>query len=108
MSYADKRFIDSIEVNRLIIEKFREYGALDKFKHILYDRRFDLTYYRFNQIQEEYKRLYFIKLKEDYQKIVDDGFFGEYMDIICPRTKRIFINCLESNNEKEFINKMKY
>ena len=106
MSYADKRFIDSIEVNRLIIEKFRKYGALDKFKHILYDRRFDLTFYRLREIQEEYKELYFEKLREDYQKIVVDGFFEDYMDILCPRAKTIFLNCLNSNSYNDFFNKM--
>ena len=105
MSFADKRFIDSIEVNRLIIEKFREYALLDKFKHILYDRRFDLTYYRFRQIQDEYKEAFFENLKEDYKRIVDDGYYEEYMDVLCPRTKIIFNNCLNSNNYIDFMNK---
>ena len=108
MISADKRFIDSIEVNRLIIEKFREYDLLDRFKHILYDRRFDLTFYRFRQIQDEYKQAYFEKLKEDYKRIVDDGYYEEYMDVLCPRTKAIFENCLNSKDVKEFIYKMNY
>lgn len=106
MSFKDERFIDSIEVNRQIIEKFREYGALERFKHILYDKRFDLTYYRFCEIQDIHKDLYFEKLQEDYKKIVDDGYYEEYMDVLCPRTKKIFINCLNSNNCEEFIFKM--
>lgn len=107
MSYADERFIDSIEVNRLIIEKFREYGVLDNFKHILYDKRFDLTFYRLNQIQDEFKDNYFKELKEDYKKILDDGYYEDYMNILCSRTKAIFENCLNSKDYNEFIMKMK-
>ena len=106
MSFADERFVDSIEVNRLVIEKFREYGALDNYKHIIYDRRFDLTFYRLNEIQEEFKELYFEKLQEDYQKIIDDGYYDDYVGILSTRTKRIFDLCLNSQDYHDFINKM--
>ena len=104
----DKRLIDSIEINRLMVETFKKFGILDKFKNVIYNRRINLTYLRFVEILDEYKEDYYKKLNQDYKNIVNDGYYDDYINILDSRNKAIFEICLNSNTYKEFRYEMAY
>ena len=57
--------VGSITISNLILDKFKYYGAFDKYKEILYNRKVDLTYLRFSNIKPEFKKEFFDKLQED-------------------------------------------
>ena len=102
----DQRFIDSIKINRLVIEIFKKNNVFEEFKKELYNRRISLTYMRFCEIMSEFKEPYFEKLKEDYEKIVVDDFYNDYIETLNNRNKAIFEACLNASNSREFMSKL--
>ncbi|MBE6499015.1 MAG: glycosyltransferase family 2 protein [Methanobrevibacter thaueri] len=105
---GDLRFIDSIAINNLMIDRFKKYNVFDKFKKTLYNRKINLTYHRFDKIKSEFKQQYFEALHDDYKKIVDDGWYDDYMSVLYPRNKQILNACLDSQSSGEFIWAMSY
>ena len=99
---GDLRFIDSIAINNLMIDRFKKYGAFDVFKETLYNRKIDLNYLRFVKINSEFKKEYFDALQEDYFKIIRDGDYEDYMSVLNSRNKHILNSCLEAKTCKEF------
>ena len=99
---GDQRFLDSIDINNLMIDRFKKYGAFDQFKEILYNRKVNMTYNRFVDIKPEFEKMFFEKLHADYENVVAEGFYDDYMDNLDPRNKNIFEFCLNSETYIEF------
>lgn len=100
---GDQRFLDSIDISNLMVEKFEEYGLLDKYHVIVFNKKVNMTYKRFVDIKTEFKELYFEKLKKDFQNCVSNGFYDKYMkNSLDDRNKAIFHSCLNSKSVKEF------
>lgn len=108
MSKGDQRFVDSIAINNLMIDRFKKYGSFEKFKNTLYNRKVNLTYNRFVEIDDEFEDLYFDKLHEDYEDIVSKGLYDDYMNNLDERNKAIFDFCLNSKTYVEFKYQMAY
>lgn len=99
---GDLRFIDSITINNLMIDRFKKYKAFDIFKETLYNRKIDLTYLRFVKIKPEFRIQYFQALQKDYKKIVNDGLYDDYLSVLDSRNKMILNSCLNAESCKEF------
>lgn len=99
---GDERFMDSLKISNLILDKFKEYDEFENYKDILYNRKVDLTYLRFSRIKKEYKQEFFERLNEDYQNVVDNDLYYDYMDVLNDRNKIIFNSCLNAKNWSDF------
>lgn len=105
---GDYRFIDSIAISNLILERFDKYGQLEKFKSILYNRKIHITHVRFQKIKEEFKQDYFKKLHEDFVSIVSNGLYDDYINVLNKRNRNIFNSCLRSDTYTRFLINFKY
>ena len=105
---GDKRFLDSIDINNLTIDLFKKYGVFEKYKKDLYNRKVNLGNFRFVRIRDEYKELFFEKLKNDFNGLVKEGLYEDYLNNLNDRNKFIFKSVLESNTSDEFKYKILY
>lgn len=102
---GDLRFLDSIDINNLIIDLFKEYGEFDNFKEKLYNRKVTMAFNRFNEIKSEFKNQYFEKLQQDFTNI-HDSFHDDFVNNIDKRNEAIYYACLDSKDETEFYYKV--
>lgn len=105
---GDKRFLDSIDINNLTIDLFKKYGVFNQYKKQLYDRKINLGNFRFVHLKDEFKDLYFEKLKKDFENIVSRNLYEDYKDNLNERNSAIFDFVLESKTADEFKYKVLY
>ena len=106
---GDQRFLDSIDINNLMVDRFEKYGLLDKYSGKVFNKKVSMTYKRFVDIKPEFEEMYFDKLQEDFQKCVSNGFYDKYMEkSLDDRNKAIFDSCIDSKSAKEFKYEMGY
>ena len=105
---GDKRFLDSIDINNLMIDRFKKYGEFENFKETLYNRKVNMGYNRFVGIKPEFKEMYFERLHDDFESIVNHGLYDDYMSVLDPRNAAIFNSCVDSKTAKEFQFEMAY
>ncbi len=105
---GDYRYLDSIKISNMIIEQFKKYGVFDEFKEILYNRKIHITHERFLRIKKEFKQSYFEKLHEDFEKIVSDGLYEDYINVLNKRNRNILNSCLRSDTYTRFLINFKY
>lgn len=105
---ANKHLIDTIKVNNLVIQKFIDYGFFNKYKKILYNKKFNSLYFRFSSISSEHKSLFFNEMKKDFLSMLNsdiyDGFFN-YLDF---KNKNIFNNVINAYSCDEFLLSMEF
>lgn len=99
---GDKRFISSITINNMIIQKFINHGLFEKYKKRLYDHKIYLTFHRYDTIQDQYKEFYYEHLKEDFTKMLSDERHDEFISLIQPNNKKRFEAVVYSRDFKEF------
>lgn len=105
---CDKRYVSTIKINNLITEKFIEFGEFEKFRKILYNSKIKSTYYRFHDIQEDYKEFFFKELKKDYMKIINHEQYEDVLNNLNQHNKNILNYVLISESAKEFELRVKY
>lgn len=92
---GDTRFLDSIAVNDLVIDVFRRFDLLnDEYCPELYNKKIRTINMRFNRIRDEYKDLYFEKMKENFTEWVADEEFYEYLQTILSKRNRIILDAV--------------
>lgn len=94
-----KNHIDTIEINNIVINIFKNHALFDQYKDKLYNRKVSSIYSRFTQIREEFKNLFFEEMKKDFIKTLeeDDGF----IDSLNKRNKKIFETIISINDSEE-------
>ena len=102
---GDLRFLDSIDINNLVIEIFKEYGEFDNFKEKLYNRKVTIAFNRFNDIKEEFKQQYFEKLQNDFINI-QNTIHEDFVNNVDKRNEAIYYACLDSKDASEFYYKV--
>lgn len=89
----DERYIDSLTIADLIINIFKKHDKInEKYIYNLFNKVVDINYYRFKVIQNEYKQIYFNKMKEVYSNWVDEFSFEEIWNSLNNRNSFIFNN----------------
>lgn len=87
---GDKRYVSTITINNMIIQRFIDNGYFEEYKEKLYNRKIRLVYRRFGEVQDQYKPYFYSKMKEDYSKMLTHERYPE------------FIECLQSHNKKRY------
>lgn len=105
---GDKRFLDSIDINNITIDLFKEYGLFNQYKEQLYNRKINLGNFRFVHIKDEFKDLYFDKLKKDFENILSQDLYEDYKNNLNERNSAILDFVLESKTADEFKYKVLY
>lgn len=100
---GDKRFIDSIEIYRLIWQVFKKYGAFDDYKQRLYNSRVRVGYMRLSRIKKEYREMYYEELKKSMDEIRHEDFFDDFYETISDRNKRIYSLIQELDDPTDLI-----
>ena len=101
---GDKRFIDSIIINSMIIDLFKEYGKFDqKSRSILYNRKISLSYIRFRKVKEEFKAIYFDELQKNFVDwLREEQLYDFLQTVLHPKNKYILDSVIKSREFKEF------
>lgn len=101
---GDKRFIDSLIINSMIIDLFDEFGELKGvYKEVLFNRKVSLAEKRFTQINEEFKELYFDEMQKNFFNwIQNDENLYSINKTLTQRNRNILKAILTSKNVEEF------
>lgn len=99
---GDLRFLNSIDVANLIFDVFKEKGEFNNYKSYLYNKKVSVFFYRFNHIRDEFKEIFFQEMKKDLIKLLDEETYGDFIDSISYRNKKIFEHIIISENAIEF------
>ncbi len=100
---GDLRFLDSIEINKLIWDTFNKHGHFDEHKEVLFNSRVSSLYTRFTKIKEEYKDDFFVEMKKSLMTILEDEiYFNDFMSKLNSKNKNLFIQILSTENSKDF------
>ena len=87
---AGIRFLDTIEVHNRVFDIFKGKKIFNKFKCNLFNKKINLVYLRFKQVNSNIKPLFFDKMKKDFQTMLNE--YGEEL-----------FSCL-NNNQKLILN----
>lgn len=100
---GDLRFLNYIDICNLIWDVFYRYREFDYYRDELFEKKITTVYYWYKNIRDEFKEDFFIKMKEDYEKINEnDDFIIYFKDNLDRRQKTIFESTLNSQTHKEF------
>ncbi|RAP47427.1 MAG: hypothetical protein BZ135_02290 [Methanosphaera sp. rholeuAM6] len=100
---GDKRFVDSIIINSMIIDVIKHYGVLDDtFKRRLYNRKIFLGILRFKKIKDEYKQIYFEELQKNIVHwIKTEDLYDFLQEVLEPKNKYLLNLIITANNAEE-------
>ena len=101
----DKKHIDTIGVFNDIIELFIKHGQLDKFKNKLYNNKIHMAFTRYNEVNDEFKELFYQEMKKDFITFKDNF---EFISVLRDELKFIFESVIISKNFKDFNLIVKY
>lgn len=100
---GDERFLDSIEIINLIGEEFKKYGEFDNHKNILYNKKVDIGFFRFKNIKNEFKDIYFDAWRDDLLEIFKNkSLFLDFFNNLTFDNKKIVEQVFISENSAEF------
>lgn len=100
---GDKRYISTITINNIIINKFIKYGYFEQYKEHLYNRKLRLIYRRFTEVQDQYKEFFYEHMKEDFIKLLDDDRYDEAMECLRPYHRQVFEDVVNSKDFEDFM-----
>lgn len=98
----DERFVDIIDITNHVIMLFMENGYWDKFQNQLSNRKIGIPFFRYELVQDDYKELFYEKLKKDLSIVHDETMYIEFLDNLSPQNKKIFKNILISKDFDDF------
>ena len=95
---CDKNHCDSIDVNNDVLDLFKKHGQFENFRRRLYNRKILLFMQRYDEILDEYKELFFLKMKQDFKRNIDSDFRNNLDDPM----RFVYDGVLISKNHEEF------
>lgn len=99
---GDQRYVSTITINNMIIQKFINHGLFEKYKKRLYDHKIYLIFHRYATIREEFREYFYGELKKDFTKMLSDQRHDEFISIIEPNNKKRFEMVVYSRDFREF------
>ena len=93
------RFLDTIKVHNRVIQIFKEKNLFNDFKCILFNRKINLVYTRFNQVGNDIRPIFFEKMKDDFENMLLD--YNGLDKCFNEKSKLIFYNVLEARGYEE-------
>lgn len=97
------RFVDTLEINNRIHEIFKKFNLFEKYKKDLFNKKIFLANMRFNQLNDESKSLFFIKMKNDFENMILGYGYDEILKNLDKYNKLIFKTVIDSRGFEEFI-----
>ena len=94
---SNKKHVDGIKVNNMMVKKIKSAGFYDYVKEELFVKNFTKISYRFIEISDEHKEYFFDCLKKDLKKNEKQIRKDLDFSLIDERTKFIFNNIIEAN-----------
>lgn len=98
----NERNVDIIPTFNLIVEAFMEYGHFEEFKENLYNLKVNGCNYRYERIKDEFKELFFVEMKNDFEKVIGHERYDEFYSSLYPLSKSLFDNVIDSSNHMEY------
>ena len=95
---AGENHCDVIDVQNNILDLFKKHGQFDKFKRQLYDRKMFLYVMRYDEIKDEFKELFFKKMKQDLKFLTG----ADFRDCLADMRKFVFDSVMISQNHHDF------
>lgn len=99
---GDKRFVSTLTIHNLITKRFIENNRFERYKHILYNRKIELVFVRYRDIQDKYKEYFYEKMKEDFFKMIMHEKYVDFMSNVSEFNKDRFESVVYSENFEEF------
>lgn len=99
---GDKRYVSSITINNMIIQKFINHGLFEKYKKRLYDHKIYLIFHRYSTMREEFREFFYEELKKDFSKMLTHELHDEFISLIAPNNKKRFEMVVYSRDFREF------
>ena len=98
---SSKNFMDFITVSNLLIDLTKQYGYYDEYKGPLFNKTIKNMFIRFVQTDDDYKKEYFAKMKDDFLSKKDEYDHDEVFQNSDDRLKEIYYKCIEAETPKE-------
>ena len=98
----DKRYVSTIMINNMIIQKFINHGYFEKYKARLYDNKMNSAYRRYKEVKDEYKPYFYGEMKKDFTKMVGHEYCDEFLKIIEEPNRQRFEDVVNSKDYEEF------
>lgn len=98
----DKRYVSTIMINNMIIQKFIDYGYFEKYKSKLYNNKMNSAYRRYSEVMDEYKPFFYDVMKEDFEKMTSHEKYGDFLEVVNKKNKRRFDDVINSKDYNEF------
>ena len=99
---GDKRYISTITINNMIIQRFIDNNQFDRYKQHLYNRKISLIYRRYGEVQDQYKPDFYDAMKEDFSKLLDASVYDEFMELAYDHNIKRFNDVVKSRDFKDF------
>ncbi len=100
---GDKRYISTITINNMIVQKFINHNQFERYKKKLYAKKLSLVYRRFGEVQDQYKEFFYTEMKKDYVKMLDDDRYEDFLKSIGDVNTQRFEDVVNSTNFKDFM-----
>ena len=97
---GSEKWCDAIDIYNMVWDIFTKYDHFDEFKNILYNNKVDFALFRYENIKEEFKDLFFNKWKNDLINIKNN--YNDFVANLNIENKNIYELVLCSDSAKEF------
>ncbi|SFL66609.1 Glycosyltransferase involved in cell wall bisynthesis [Methanobrevibacter olleyae] len=104
---ANIKFVDTLKIHNLIFDIFKKYNLFNKFKKKLFNKKIRLANYRFSQVNNKIKPIFFDEVKKDFEEMVEEYGYDNILTYLDRNTKSIFQNVFNSKNSEEYLLLMK-
>ena len=95
------KYIDSIEIFKLLWKTFQRFGTFEEYKETLYNKRVRTGFWRLTAIRDEFKEMYYEKFKESMLEIKEEEFFDDFYETIEEKTRKIYDTVLTYQTASE-------
>lgn len=103
IGFGNEKWCDAIDVYNKVWDIFKEFNQFNKYKHILYNNKVKFALFRFDNIELNFKDIFFNHWKDDLVNIIE--FYPDFVDFLEISNKRIceYVLCSENFNEFELL-----
>jgi hypothetical protein len=100
---GDKRYVSTITINNMIVQKFINHNQFERYKKKLYAKKLSLVYRRFGEVQDQYKEFFYSEMKKDFVKMLDDERYGDFLESIGNSNRQRFEDVVNSKDFDDFM-----
>lgn len=101
-STHNEQFLDYISISNILIDICKRYGVYEKYKEGLYSKTLGNVYFRFSEVDDEFKDEYFQKIKQDFTDKKDEYDNDDVFQNGSERYKEIFYRGLDLKTPLEY------